>query len=169
MKKMQNFKEGAKTWFIMLGIFLVIMGIIWLFIRPSFNHWRMESKLNPIQVSYVQDGGSESSWFSDDYDYYVYVGFRGGRYRVHVSEGVYTGSSTPVFYYDASNDEIFEAGTGHLTVIIYFIVFAVIFIVGFVYMPLRGNKSKDKNQPDAPEEIQIASVEIPEQEQNSQG
>ena len=131
-------KSEILSYFIYLGIFLVIAFIVWLFIRPSFNRWRLESRLNPIQVEYYRDGGAESEWIGDGYDYYVNVGFRGKNYRVNVSETVYTGTSTPEFYYDADNDVVFEKGTGHAKVTIYFLTFGIVFIWIFIWMPISS-------------------------------
>ncbi|MDO4993645.1 MAG: hypothetical protein Q4E32_01430 [Bacteroidales bacterium] len=137
-RKWQNFKSGAGMWFLYLAIYLAIAFIVWLFIRPSFNRWRMESRLNPIQIEYYRDGGADSEWFGEGYDYYVNVGFRGKNYRVNVSETVYTGTSTPVFYYDTDNDVIFEKGTGHTKVTIFFLTFGIVFIWLFIWIPISS-------------------------------
>lgn len=148
--KQKSFKSSVVTYLIYLGVFLAIMGIIWLFIYPSFRHWLMESTLQPIKYSYVRDGGADKAWLSDGYDYYANVGFRGQNYRVNVSEGVYTGSTAPTFYYDASRDEVFESGTDHTKVVIFFLVFAFVFIVVFVYLPLKELFKKKTLSPSAP-------------------
>ncbi len=146
--KQTSFKSSVVTYLIYLGVFLAIMAIIGLFIYPSFRHWRMESQLEPITINYLRDGGSERQWYGDDYDYYANVGFRGQNYRVNVSESVYTGNSTPVFYYDASRDEVFEAGTGHTKVMIYCLLFVVVLVVVFIW-PLFKSKKKLTPNPDA--------------------
>ena len=142
--KKTSFKSSVVTYLIYLGVFLAIMGVVWLFIYPSFRHWQMESTLQPIKYSYVRDGGADKAWLGDGYDYYANVGFRGQNYHVNVSEGVYTGNAAPTFYYDASRDEVFEAGTGHMKVVIFFLVFAVVFGVVFVYLPIKGALKKEQ-------------------------
>ena len=148
--KKSGSKSGVLSYLIYLGIFLAIMGVVWLFIYPSFRHWQMESKLEPIELNYLRDGGADKAWLGDGYDYYANVGFRGQNYRVNVSEGVYTGNTKPVFYYDASKDEVFEAGTGHTKVTIFFLVFGVVFIWLFVYTPIKGLIKKKPASPAKP-------------------
>lgn len=171
-EKQSSCWKGVKSYLIGLGIYLAISLIVALFFIKYFRHLWISHHAEPLTEYIITDTDYdlEESTERDedgeyvhheDYTYYLLMDVKGKEYRVETSKKIYKrvdesgvthfDTDDVRFFYDESREKVFLGGYYPDAFYIFLGAFVVLFVIIFVYLPIKFAKDKKKSEAGSPD------------------